>query len=189
MDAIELLDRQHADADREFEEYEALGRAGERARRRQVARELVGDLTVHIALTEQTFLPTMLEALPELEEVIHEDLDQQRQVRALLSELQHLDPEESRFEALLRQAMEALRRHVEVERDRLFPSVRRAFSAVGLGDLGEAMEALASVWPREPDAVVELPATLIPGPAADALCRAREAAMQIRNMAFGPPTA
>lgn len=176
MDALDLLRTQHRDVEDAFQEFESLG-PEDAERRTEIARTVITDLSVHAGIEEVAFYPTVREALPELDDAIEEDLEEHREAKELLSEVQGMDPTDPAFESTFRQITADVRHHVEEEENDLFPRVREAFTEEELDDLGEAMEQLTSQVPTNPHphAPQEPPANVLAGPVAGILDRIRDA--------------
>jgi hypothetical protein len=89
-------------------------------------------------------------------------------VKWLLSELDHMAPEDERFDAKVTVLIEYVRHHVREEEDDFFPRVRDELGRNALNDLGDAMAearrtAPTRPHPRSPDT---LPGNVVVGAAA-----------------------
>lgn len=184
MDALELLTRQHEETERAFAAFEALG-PSDTSRKQELARQVVHDLSVHASIEEQVFYPTLRQALPALESEIEQDLREHREVEELLATLDDALPDDPRFDGTFRDVAALVRRHVEEEESTLFPTVKRAFNAAELDDLGQAMEALARIAPTRPHprAPQQPLLNMLVGAAAGAFDRVRDAARRLREEA------
>jgi hemerythrin superfamily protein len=149
MDAITLLKDDHKTVERLFKRFE---KAGDRAfaEKRQVVDRIIAELAVHAAIEEQLFYPTTRAAVPEVEDIALESLEEHHIVKWVLSELEGMSPEDERFTAKVTVLMENVRHHVEEEEQDYFPKVRGQFSRSELNDLGDAMRAAKDVAPTHP---------------------------------------
>lgn len=130
MDPIELLTRQHEEAELLFQQV-AVATGEERAR---LFGRLAWLLTLHTQLEERYFYPEV--KLAETDDLVHHAYDDHAEAKALISQLIHLDVSDMQFEpalVLLRTSVEA---HVAEERSMLFPLVRRLLAAERLERLG-----------------------------------------------------
>ncbi|MDP9023192.1 MAG: hemerythrin domain-containing protein [Actinomycetota bacterium] len=179
MDALELLTSQHNEVERLFSEYEQLG-PGQAERKKQIARQVITDLSMHAGVEEVAFYPTVREALPDTEQEIQEDLEEHERVKQTLSNIQGMEPTDPQFDAEFQQVISDVRHHVNEEENQLFPRVRQGMSDQELRDLGEAMQELKSRVPTNPHphAPQEPPANVVLGPVAGMLDRVRDAIRQ-----------
>jgi glutaredoxin 2 len=133
MDPIDLLTRQHDEAESLFQQ--VSGARGEE--RTLLFRRLAWLLTLHAKLEERYFYPAVKVA--ETDELVHHSYDDHAEARALISQLTHLDISDMRFEAALVRLRASVEAHVAEERSMLFPQVRGLFSAEQLARLGEEL--------------------------------------------------
>jgi hemerythrin superfamily protein len=166
-DAIVLLKEDHKAVERLFKQYEKLGDTAY-ATKRKVVDQIIEKLSVHAAIEEQQFYPTVRATAPDLEDDVLEGLEEHHVVKWVLSELEDLSPQNERFDAKVTVLIESVRHHVEEEEGDMFPAVRQAMGRKALVELGEALEkakAAAPVrpHPKAPDAP---PANLVVAPVA-----------------------
>lgn len=175
MDAIQLLTDQHRQADAAFDEYLGLG-PGDTERKREIARTVITELSVHAGIEEVAFYPTVREALPNVDDDIDEDLEEHREAKEHLATMQGMDPDSPDFDETFRELIEEVRHHVQEEESDLFPRVRQALTAEELDDLGSSMQHLMDQVPTNPHphAPQEPPANKVAGPVAGALDRLRD---------------
>jgi hemerythrin superfamily protein len=174
VDAIELLTEDHQKGERAFKEFESTD---DTERRKQLARQVITDLSVHAGIEEVAFYPSVKEALPSTADDIDEDLGEHAEAKELLSQLQGMDPSAPEFEPTFRELMADVRHHVDEEEGELFAQVREAFTAEELRDLGQAMQDVKGKVPSNPHphAPQEPPANVTLGPVAGVLDRIRDA--------------
>ena len=149
MDAIAMLKDDHRTVERLFKRYE---KAGDRAyaEKREVVDRIIEELSVHAAVEEQVFYPVTRATVPAVEDVALESLEEHHIVKWVLTELEHLRPEDERFDAKVTVLIENVRHHVKEEEDDYFPKVRDELDRPLLNDLGEAMEAARATAPTHP---------------------------------------
>ena len=167
MDALAMLREDHREAKRLFKRFEG---AGDRAHKtkRKVADEIIRELSIHAAVEEQVFYPTVRERAGETEEMVLEALEEHHIVKTTLSELEKMDPKDERFDAKVSVLIESVRHHMKEEEEDLFKRVRKAFKPAELRELGDLMEEAKAAAPTRPHpkAPDEPPANLVTGPAA-----------------------
>lgn len=149
MDAITLLKDDHKSLERLFKRYE---KAGDRAfvEKRQVVDRIIEELSRHAAIEEQLFYPVARATVPGTEDIALESLEEHHIVKWVLSELEHLDPTDERFDPKVRVLIENVRHHVEEEESDFFPKVRDELGRSALGDLGDTMAKFKDVAPTHP---------------------------------------
>lgn len=173
MDATKLLEQQHREADQAFEEFESTQ---DPQRRKEIARQVVHDLSVHAGIEEVAFYPAVKDALPDLADEIDHDLEEHAEVKELLAGLQGMSSDDPEFESTFRTIASNVREHVEEEERDLFPRVRDALTEDERRELGEAMEDLQSKVPTRPhaNAPQEPPANTALGPVVGVVDRIRD---------------
>ncbi|MER5310841.1 hemerythrin domain-containing protein [Streptomyces sp. NPDC002773] len=149
MDGIVLLREDHKTVEKLFKEFE---RAGDDAyaRKREIADEVIRELTTHTWIEEKVFYPAAREAAPDTTDHVLESVEEHHVVLWMLSELRGLDPEDERFDAKMSVLMENVRHHVEEEEQEWFPDVRKAMGRNRLLELGDRMEAARKEAPGNP---------------------------------------
>jgi hemerythrin superfamily protein len=167
MDAISLLKDDHKTVEQLFKRFE---KAGDRAyvEKRDIVDRFTEVLSVHAAIEEQLFYPVVRATVPGTEDLALESLEEHHMVKWLLSELDHMAPEDERFDAKVTVLIEYVRHHVREEEDDFFPRVRDELGRNALNDLGDAMAearrtAPTRPHPRSPDT---LPGNVVVGAAA-----------------------
>ncbi len=149
MDAITLLKDDHKAVEALFKRFE---KAGEHAyaTKREIVDRIIEALSVHAAIEEQIFYPVTRATVPDTEDVVLESLEEHHIVKWVLSELEHMDPEDERFDAKVTVLIENVRHHVEEEETEYFPKVREELGRNALGDLGDALATARKVAPTHP---------------------------------------
>ncbi|MEV4453739.1 hemerythrin domain-containing protein [Streptomyces mirabilis] len=152
MDGIVLLKEDHKTVEKLFKQFEKAG-DGAHAEKREIADQVIEELTTHTWIEEKIFYPAAREASPETKDDVLESVEEHHVVLWMLSELKDLDPADERFDAKMTVLMENVRHHVEEEEKEWFPDVRKAMGRNRLTELGEQMEAAKKKAPGEPLAV------------------------------------
>lgn len=170
-DAIVLLKNDHKTVEKLFKQYEKLG-DGAHVRKRAVVDDIIRELSVHAAIEEQHFYPTVRTQAPDIADDVLEGLEEHHIVKWVLSELEGMAPEAERFDAKVKVLIENVRHHVEEEEQEMFPAVRQAMGRKQLQVLGATMEQAKAISPKRPHP--KAPDTpehgnLLAGPAAAAL--------------------
>jgi hemerythrin superfamily protein len=167
MDAITLLKDDHKTVEQLFRRYE---KAGDRAHaeKRNLVDRFTEALSVHAAIEEQLFYPVVRATVPGTEDMALESLEEHHIVKWVLAELEHMDPDDERFDAKVTVLIENVRHHIREEEQELFPRVRDELGRDALSHLGDAMvearkTAPTRPHPRSPDAP---PANVVVGAAA-----------------------
>jgi hemerythrin superfamily protein len=155
MDAITLLKDDHKAVAKLFRKFE---KAGDKAfaEKREIVERIIEALSVHAAIEEELFYPVARATVPGTEDMALESLEEHHIVKWVLSELNHMDPEDERYDAKVTVLIENVRHHVEEEEEDFFPKVRDELGRNALNDLGDAMvvakkSAPTHPHPRSPD--------------------------------------
>ncbi|MGW2564119.1 hemerythrin domain-containing protein [Streptomyces sp. NPDC001514] len=152
MDAIVMLREDHKTVDKLFKRFEKTDDDAH-TERREIADQVIEELTVHAWIEEQIFYPAAREAAPDTTDHILESIEEHHAVVWILSEIKGMDPADERFKAKMSVLMENVRHHVEEEEKDWFPQVRKAMGRNRLIELGEQLVAAKKDAPRDPLAV------------------------------------
>ena len=144
-----MLRNDHREVERLFKKFEKAGPNAHKTRR-QVADQIVKELSVHAVIEEQVFYPAVREAVPDVEDDVLEGLEEHHLVKWTLSEVESMDPEHERFVPKMTVLMESVRHHVEEEEGEMFPAVREAMTRKQLAELGEVMASAKEIAPTKP---------------------------------------
>jgi len=149
MDAITLLKDDHKTVKDLFRKFE---QAGDRAyaTKRKLVDKMIEELSVHAAIEEQIFYPSIRHGIEQTEDEVLEALEEHHVVKWTLSELEKMDPKAERFDAKVTVLIESVRHHMKEEEEEMFPKVRKAFSRTQLSDLGDLMERSKAAAPKHP---------------------------------------
>jgi hemerythrin superfamily protein len=149
MDAITLLKEDHKTVESLFKKFE---QAGDRAvkTKRQLADQMIRELTTHAYIEETLFYPAARKAAPGTADHVLESIEEHHVVVWMLSELVRMDPADERFTAKVTVLIENVRHHVKEEEQDWFPQVRKAMGSKVLQQLGEELAAAKSRAPADP---------------------------------------
>ena len=138
MDALELLKQDHEKVKELFEEAEESQDQKEKTR---IFSEIQAELETHARIEETVFYPAM-EQHDELKDMVLESIEEHRQIKTLLKEIDGLKADSEKFEPKLKVLMENVEHHAEEEEEgKMFPKVREICSQEDLDNLGEELEA------------------------------------------------
>lgn len=158
MDAIQLLKEDHQKVKKILDELEKTTERGVKTRR-ELFTKLMAELTVHEKIEEEIFYPAVKERAEtkKVEELIAESYEEHHLVDVVAAELEQTPFEAEEWGAKFKVMKENIDHHAfEEEEGKLFPKVRRAFSAAELEDLGTRMlelkESAQSSLPQEQQA-------------------------------------
>lgn len=133
MDAIEMLEEQHADVEDLFDELASA----DASEKQDLFDELADTLVVHAAIEERHFYPAV--KAQRTDDILLESLEEHLTIKRLLADLIQLDPRNEMFEPKLRVLKEQVQLHVSEEEDVLFPQVRKLLDRKQLVALAEDM--------------------------------------------------
>jgi hemerythrin superfamily protein len=138
MDALELLKEDHQKVKELFEEVEETEDQKEKTR---IFSEIQAELETHARIEETVFYPAM-EQHEELKDMVLESIEEHRQIKTLLKEIDNLKSDSEKFEPKLSVLMENVEHHAEEEEEgKMFPKIREICSQEDLEKLGEELEA------------------------------------------------
>ena len=99
------------------------------------------ELDTHAHIEEVIFYPYLMkEGDKELERIVREGIEEHRQVKAFLAELDGMSGNTEPFKAKIKVLMEDVEHHVQEEEDEMFPLVEDQVETSALERLGEQME-------------------------------------------------
>ena len=144
MDAITLLEQDHAKVMKLMEEIEKTTERGVKTRE-QLFTKLVAELTVHEQIEEQIFYPAVKEraTTKKLEDLVTESYEEHHFVDMVKAELEQTPFAAKEWAAKFKVMMENIEHHAkEEEEGKMFPKVRKAFTKAELEELGTQMQEL-----------------------------------------------
>lgn len=147
MNAITLLETDHAKVKRLLRELESTTERGVKTRTELFAR-IKGELTLHEIIEEEIFYPE-LKAHPKAQDIVLEAFEEHHVVDLLMGELESLDVRDETWGAKALVMKENIEHHIEEEEGEMFRQARSVFDARELDDLGQRMEARKASAGRE----------------------------------------
>ena len=174
MNAVELLTNDHRTVDELFDRYLA---GGDAKGKKGIVEEIIRELSIHASIEEQILYPGIRSVLPDGDSLADEAIDEHKEVKELLADLDRMDPSDSDFDTKVRRVIEDVRHHAEEEEREMFPKLRAAVSKKRLDEMGKAMERAKSAAPTRPHprAPARPPGNLVAGPLAAVVDRVRDA--------------
>jgi iron-sulfur cluster repair protein YtfE (RIC family) len=137
MNALELLKADHEKVQELFKKAESANPE----RQKQLFEEIKKELETHTHIEETVFYPAVKEA-DELKDMVLESLEEHKQVKTLLREMENLTSDSEKFEPKLKVLRENVEHHaVEEEEEKMFPKIRTIMNAEKLERLGQELEA------------------------------------------------
>ncbi len=138
MDALQLLKTDHKKVKELFEKAE--GSKNDK-QRKQIFEQIKTELETHAHIEETVFYPAIAKNA-ELKDMVLESLEEHKQVKTLLREMENLAADSEKFEPKLKVLMENIEHHaVEEEEEKMFPKIRKLMDAAALEQLGQDLEA------------------------------------------------
>lgn len=127
-DACSLLDADHRKVKKMFGEYETLtnsksATAGEK--KRELAKEICLELTVHARIEEEIFYPALREAIKETD-LLDEAEVEHGTAKDLIAQLEEATDADEMFDAKVKVLGEYIDHHVKEERNEIFVKARAA---------------------------------------------------------------
>lgn len=137
MNAIELLKSDHDKVDKLFQKVKATDEQEHPALFEKIKEEL----EVHMHIEETVFYPWIKEnAEGELKDLALEGVEEHRQAKMFMRELENLAEDSEKFDPKLKVLMEDIEHHVQEEEGQMFPKLEKEFDAAQLEEIGAEME-------------------------------------------------
>lgn len=136
MNAVELLKADHDVVRKLFQDV----KESEDSKHHAIFKKIKAELDVHAHIEEAIFYPKMKEdGDKELSDLILEGIEEHRQMKMFLRQLDALVADSEQFEPKLKVLMEDTEHHVKEEEDKMFPLVKEQFESDVLNQLGDKM--------------------------------------------------
>jgi hypothetical protein len=148
VDATQLIQKDHRDVERLFEDFERAERAGDPARGAEIVRALVRELSVHASIEEQLVYPILRRAGADGR--VLDALEEHHAAKVTLLELEGLPPGSPRLGSKMRVLAANVRRHVEEEERELLPLLERHLDDARRRELASRMGRARRVVPTRP---------------------------------------
>ena len=138
MNALELLKTDHQKVKELLKKAE--GGKNEK-QQKQLFDQIKAELETHAHIEETIFYPAVAKN-EELKDMVLESLEEHKQVKTLLREMENLSSDSEKFEPKLKVLMENVEHHaVEEEEGNMFPRVRKFMKPAELEELGQELQA------------------------------------------------
>jgi hemerythrin superfamily protein len=136
QDAIASLTADHKKVKKLFADFDKMKENGSDEEKSAVVEQICNELTIHAELEEEIFYPAVREAIDE-SDLMDEALVEHAGAKALIAQLQDMDPEDDLYDAKVTVLGEQINHHVEEEEGEMFPKARKA--GVDTAGLAEQM--------------------------------------------------
>ncbi|HZS05233.1 MAG TPA: hemerythrin domain-containing protein [Blastocatellia bacterium] len=146
MNALELLRKDHQKVSELFKQVEATE---DEKQHERLFKQIKTELETHTHIEEAVFYPA-IQKEEELKDMVLEALEEHKQVKTLIREIERLSDGSERFDAKLKVMGENVEHHVEEEETEMFPKVRKFFSAEELDQMGQELEAAKKTFGKQP---------------------------------------
>ncbi len=132
-DAIALLREDHKKVSALFDEFEKARSASVKKR---LVQTICQELTVHAQIEEEIFYPAVKAALKD-KELVPEARVEHDSVKALIAQVQDVEPDGEDYDAKVKVMGEFVKHHVKEEQNEMFPKAKQ--SRLDLAELGQQM--------------------------------------------------
>ena len=137
MNALELLKQDHRTVKELFEKAE---NTEDEKEKRELFDDIQSELETHARIEENIFYPAM-EKHAELKDMVLESIEEHKQIKTLLREMDNLKSDSEKFEPKLKVLMENVSHHAEEEEEgKMFPKAGELVDAQQLEKLGQELE-------------------------------------------------
>ena len=137
MNALELLKQDHHAVKELFEQAEDTQ---DEKQKRKLFDEIHAELETHARIEEDIFYPAMQKHEP-LKDMVLESIEEHKQIKTLLREMDNLKADSEKFEPKLKVLMENVSHHAEEEEEgKMFPKVRELMKEQEHEALGKELE-------------------------------------------------
>ena len=127
-DACTLLDADHKAVKKMFKDYEDLASSSAKSasqKKRDLAREICQELTVHATIEEEIFYPALRAALKETDLLAEAEVEHAG-AKDLIAQIEATEEVDEMFDAKVKVLGEYIDHHVKEERNAIFPKARAA---------------------------------------------------------------
>ncbi|MEO3787720.1 hemerythrin domain-containing protein [Actinocorallia sp. B10E7] len=109
------------------------------ARRRQMVDRLIMEHSRHEAAEQECFWPAVRELMANGDQLAEQCIRQEQSAQRMMNELRGLDPQEAKFEEMLRNAAQDVKSHMEFKEQQVLPSLRKVMDPQRAQRIGEQM--------------------------------------------------
>ncbi len=134
-DAFALLKDDHKKVKKLYKEFEGLkDREDSDEKKIELVKQLCQEVTIHAQIEEEIFYPAARQALGDEDTLDEADIEH-ASVKALVSQLERMEPRDNHFDAIVKVLYEYVDHHVQEEEGTMFPMIKKA--KVDTKSLGE----------------------------------------------------
>ena len=131
-DATDLLDEDHKNVERLFQQYKA---AHDQSRKRTLSQQICQELTVHMRIEEEVFYPAFRQATGDQQTVQHSEKEH-HEAMELVRRIEAAQVDDK----VMLDLEDAILHHVQDEREKMFPQARKA-QGLDLQQLAQQLQA------------------------------------------------
>ncbi|MDB5763195.1 MAG: hemerythrin [Herminiimonas sp.] len=135
-DAIGLLTADHRKAKSLFDEYEGLKSSGSPEEKFEIARQVCGELLIHMAVEEAIFYPAVRQHIRD-DDLVNEAEAEHEGAKELIRQLGDIKPDDPIFDAKITVLTEQIDHHVQEEELTMFPKI--LLSGIDISALGKEL--------------------------------------------------
>lgn len=152
IDAISLLEKDHAEVKAMFKQYEELGDRAF-ASKQKLAQKICLELTKHATAEEEIFYPAVRTEGDDTDDLVDEATVEHASAKDLIAQIQAMDPHDDLYDAKVKVLGEYIDHHVKEEETEMFPKAKKA--GIDLVELGQRIQ-------ERKDEITEIPSSPIP---------------------------
>ena len=152
-DAITLLRDDHARAVAMFEKFEQAKDRLSPSQKRELVKQICGELTVHAIIEDEIFYPAARQAadyLVDLDSILDEARVEHRCVRQMIAQLECASQNDALYDAHVAVLCKYVKHHIKEEESEIFPKMKRA-KRLDLEEIGEELALRAKALKAEFD--------------------------------------
>jgi len=131
-----LLTEDHRKVEKLFKEYAKAKDSGNNEEKMRIAKEVCGELLIHMEIEEKLFYPHLKQKIDE-ENMMNEAVVEHAGAKDLIKQLGSMEPSDPMFDAKIKVLSEEIAHHVEEEEEEMFPQATN--SGLNLKALGEQL--------------------------------------------------
>ncbi|GAA2724444.1 hemerythrin domain-containing protein [Actinocorallia aurantiaca] len=109
------------------------------ARRRQMVDRLIMEHSRHETAEQECFWPAVRELMANGEQLAEQGVRQEQAAQQMMGELRNIDPQEARFEEMLRNAAQDMKSHMDFEEQQVMPALRKVMDPQRAQRIGEQL--------------------------------------------------
>jgi hypothetical protein len=137
-DAIAVIIDEHRVVDRLLDRFESLDPDAPEAG--EVVHRIAAEVSMQAAIEEEHLYPTLLDRVPEGDEIVREDLEEHRQIGRHIAAVLGASPTDPAFRERAARLTRGIRRHLARVEARALPGLRRGLGGRHLEELGEVLQ-------------------------------------------------